>query len=231
MNAPNVFSTKSDAAYAEVRRRILAGELGPGSVLDQYQLADSMGMSITPLREALRRLRGEGPDPHRRAQEHPGRPAERHRGPRAVRDPAWPWTPRPRNSPPQRRTDADIKTLQNAAKHLVPVTRTWGEKGLLAHSAFHRAIYVASHNDNLIGMLDGLWDKSDRYRRLGLMLPSGAENRERDFVEHRKMMEMIIDQDAQGVADLMRQHIRLSLTVAAIDALDDQLSNANAGDR
>ena len=45
-----------------------------------------------------------------------------------------------------------IKTLQNAAKHLVPVTRTWGEKGLLAHSAFHRAIYVASHNDNLIGM-------------------------------------------------------------------------------
>ena len=80
-------------------------------------------------------------------------------------------------------------------------------------------------NDNMITMLDGLWDKSDRYRRLGLMLPSGADNRERDFVEHRKMMEMIIDRDAPGVADLMRQHIRLSLTVAAIDALDEQLGN------
>ena len=29
----------------------------------------------------------------------------------------------------QRRTDADIKTLRNAAKHLVPVTRTWGRRG------------------------------------------------------------------------------------------------------
>ena len=60
MSSPNLFSTKSDAAYAEIRRRILAGELAPGSVLDQYLLSDSMGMSITPLREALRRLRGEG---------------------------------------------------------------------------------------------------------------------------------------------------------------------------
>ena len=30
MSSPNLFSTKSDAAYAEVRRRILAGELAPG---------------------------------------------------------------------------------------------------------------------------------------------------------------------------------------------------------
>ena len=40
MSSPNLFSTKSDAAYAEVRRRILAGELAPGSVLDQYLLSD-----------------------------------------------------------------------------------------------------------------------------------------------------------------------------------------------
>ena len=90
MSSPNLFSTKSDAAYAEVRRRILAGELAPGSVLDQYQLSDSMGMSITPLREALRRLRGEGLidiDVHKNTRVDP---AERHRGPRAVRDPDGP---------------------------------------------------------------------------------------------------------------------------------------------
>ena len=60
-----------------------------------------------------------------------------------------------------------------------------GEEGLLAHSAFHRAGYVASHHETLVGMLDGLGDKSDRYRRWGLMLPSGAVARERDFAEHR----------------------------------------------
>ena len=225
MSSPNPFSTKSDAAYAEVRRRILAGELAPGSVLDQYLLSDQMGMSITPLREALRRLRGEGLidiDVHKNTRVTPlnGTEARELFEIRMALDPAA------AELAAERRTDSDIKILRNAAKHLVPVTRTWGEKGLLAHSAFHRAIYVASHNDNMITMLDGLWDKSDRYRRLGLMLPSGADNRERDFIEHRKMLEMIIDKDAQGVADLMRQHIRLSLTVAAIDALDEQLGNA-----
>jgi len=228
MSSPNLFSTKSDAAYAEVRRRILAGELAPGSVLDQYLLSDQMGMSITPLREALRRLRGEGLidiDVHKNTRVTPLTSTEA----RELFEIRLALDPAAAELAAGRRTDADIKTLKSAAKQLVPVTRTWGEKGLLAHSAFHRAIYVASHNDNLIGMLDGLWDKSDRYRRLGLMLPSGAENRERDFIEHGKMMEMIIDRDVQGVGDLMRQHIRLSLTVAAIDALDEQLGNAVAG--
>ena len=188
VNAPNVFSTKSDAAYAEVRRRILAGELAPGSVLDQYRLAEQMGMSITPLREALRRLRGEGLiiiDVHTTTRVAPLSAAEA----RELFEIRLALDPAAAELAAHRRTDTDIKTLRNAAKHLVPVTRTWGEKGLLAHSAFHRAIYVASHNDNLIGLLDGLWDKSDRYRRLGLMLPSGADNRERDFVEHATMME------------------------------------------
>ena len=224
MSSPNLFSTKSDAAYAEVRRRILAGELAPGSILDQYLLSDQMGMSITPLREALRRLRGEGLidiDVHKNTRVAPLSADEA----RELFEIRMALDPAAAELAAQRRTDADIKILQNAAKHLVPVTRTWGEKGLLAHSAFHRAIYIASHDDNLIGMLDGLWDKSDRYRRLGLLLPSGAENRERDFIEHQKMMEMIVDQDAPGIADLMRQHIRLSLTVAAIDVLDEQLGN------
>src|SRR6476660_3314940 len=219
MSSPNLFSTKSDAAYAEVRRRILAGELAPGSVLDQYLLSDSMGMSITPLREALRRLRGEGLidiDVHKNTRVTPLNATEA----RELFEIRMALDPAAAELAAQRRTDADIKTLRSAAKHLVPVTRTWGEKGLLAHSAFHRAIYVSSHNNNMITMLDGLWDKSDRYRRLGLLLPSGAE--------HRKMMEMIIDGDAPGVAELMRQHIRLSLTVAAIDALDEQLSSASA---
>jgi DNA-binding GntR family transcriptional regulator len=230
MSSPSLFSTKSDAAYAEVRRRILAGELAPGSVLDQYLLSDQMGMSITPLREALRRLRGEGLidiDVHKNTRVAPLSADEA----RELFEIRLALDPAAAELAAQRRTDADIKTLRSAAKHLVPVTRTWGEKGLLAHSAFHRAIYVASHNDNMITMLDGLWDKSDRYRRLGLLLPSGAENRERDFIEHRKMLEMIVDKDAPGVADLMRQHIRLSLTVAAIDALDEQLGNAASSKR
>ena len=71
-------------------------------------------------------------------------------------------------------------------------------------------------------MLDGLWDKSDRYRRLGLMLPSGAEPRMIDFVEHRKMMEIVIARDAAAAEALARRHIQHSLTASAIDALEEQ---------
>ena len=52
----SVFSSKGDVAYAELRHRILSGSLAPGSKLDQYELADDMSMSITPVREAIFRL-------------------------------------------------------------------------------------------------------------------------------------------------------------------------------
>ena len=54
------FATKSDLAYTRVRGLILSGELGPGAVLPQAALARTIGISTTPLREALRRLKQEG---------------------------------------------------------------------------------------------------------------------------------------------------------------------------
>src|SRR5437667_6981136 len=49
-----------DQVYAAVRSRILSGELAAGSRLRQTSLADELGVSRTPLREALRRLSTEG---------------------------------------------------------------------------------------------------------------------------------------------------------------------------
>jgi DNA-binding GntR family transcriptional regulator len=49
-----------DQVYAAVRSRILSGELPTGSRLRQTSLADELGVSRTPLREALRRLSTEG---------------------------------------------------------------------------------------------------------------------------------------------------------------------------
>src|SRR3984885_16080913 len=49
-------ATKADGVYLEVRNQILLGTLEPGSRVDYLQLSASLGVSITPLREALRRL-------------------------------------------------------------------------------------------------------------------------------------------------------------------------------
>lgn len=50
----------SDAAYVAIRDAIVAGELAPGAVLRDVELAGSLGLSRTPVREALQRLADEG---------------------------------------------------------------------------------------------------------------------------------------------------------------------------
>ncbi|GAA0529694.1 hypothetical protein GCM10011581_29920 [Saccharopolyspora subtropica] len=65
-------------------------------------------------------------------------------------------------------------------------------------------------------MLDDLWNKSDRYRRIGLELPPGEEPRTR---EHHELLDLIVAGDA-AARSRMRAHIERSLTGSALDALE-----------
>lgn len=53
-------STLADQVYEAVRNRILDGELQPGEFAREQELSDAMGVSRTPVREALGRLASEG---------------------------------------------------------------------------------------------------------------------------------------------------------------------------
>jgi GntR family transcriptional regulator, rspAB operon transcriptional repressor len=53
-------ASASVRAYDEIRRMILHGELAPGSLIAEEQLAAELGISRTPLREALHALLREG---------------------------------------------------------------------------------------------------------------------------------------------------------------------------
>src|SRR3954452_24811234 len=58
-----------EQVYRRVREAILEGEIAPGTVMSQVALADELGISRTPLREALRMLQTEGlinAEPNRR---------------------------------------------------------------------------------------------------------------------------------------------------------------------
>ena len=50
----------ADSAYEVLRSRILSGELAPGERLVEQTLAEDLGLSRTPVREAIRRLVHEG---------------------------------------------------------------------------------------------------------------------------------------------------------------------------
>jgi DNA-binding GntR family transcriptional regulator len=57
---PLAVASVVDLAYAAIRERILSGSLARGARVHQEELALALGVSRTPVREALRRLAAEG---------------------------------------------------------------------------------------------------------------------------------------------------------------------------
>ncbi|MCE7000716.1 GntR family transcriptional regulator [Saccharothrix sp. S26] len=212
------FTTKSDYAYTTVREKILSGEFTPGQVLNQATLARAIGISTTPLREGLRRLKSEGLvelDAHRdaRVTELTAEEARDLLELRGALDPlAVALAAR-------RRTEDDVRHLRAALRGLRPLRRDPGVEDLVAHRRFHAALYRASHNALLIATLDGLWDKTDRYRRFGLEAGRPDDERERTAAEHRELVEHVVAGDADAAADVMRRHVSGSLGAKAASRL------------
>ena len=178
-------------------------------------------MSITPA------ARG-GPPPQQRGADRPRHPPRRRvsvinaNEARQLFEVRLSLDPTAANSPPGDGPTTTSPPCGPPSTSSLPVTRQWGEEALTAHRTFHQAVYRASHNDVLIRLLDDLWDKSDRYRRLGLELPPGDEPRTRDLQEHHQLVSLIVDGRAAEAAQLMRGHITHSLTATAISALEDR---------
>jgi len=212
--------TKNAYAYEEVRQRILVGTLEPGQPLAQSQLAMELGVSLTPMREALRRLDAEGLvyiDAHKNA-----RVASLSAGEaRHLFEVRERMDPMAAALAAERRTPQDITRIEEAAALLSPLAGEVDLQSLAAHREFHRAIYTASHNELLINLLEGLWDKADRYRQIGLKArKDSAADRKRVDKEHRQIMRAVIAGNAAAAEKAMLEHVQRSLGRRAIDELE-----------
>jgi DNA-binding GntR family transcriptional regulator len=218
-----VLQTKGDFAYRLVRDQIIAGELPAGSVVQQRELAARLGISTTPLREALRRLDGEGLielDAHRNARVTELRAEEA----RDLLELRRSLDPLAAALAAERRSTSDLREIQAALRELAPLPVEATLEQLFAHRRFHRAIYRASHNELLIETLDGLWDKADRYRMLALQTDRGDEAREIKAREHEQLAQFIAAGDADSTRAVMLAHIDTSLAVTAAQRLSTELA-------
>lgn len=203
-------ATKSDLAYTRVRELILGGELEPGAVINQAVLAKSIGVSTTPLREALRRLMQQGLvelDAHRDARV-TRLDAEEARDLLEVRRSLDPMAA---SLAADRRTKQDLVEMRASLDGLEALPSNPTVTQLIAHRRFHTAIYRASHNALLVEMLDGLWDTADRYRRHGLQVERSPEERAMKAHEHTLLFQAITEGDAETAGEVMRAHIQTSL--------------------
>jgi DNA-binding GntR family transcriptional regulator len=205
-----LFATKSDFAYTRVRELILSGELEPGAVINQAVLARQIGISTTPLREALKRLKQQGLvelDAHRDARVTP-LDAEEARDLLEVRRSLDPLAA---NLAADRRTKQDVAEMRASLDGLQALPSNPSVQQLVAHRRFHTAVYRASHNALLVETLDGLWDTADRYRRHGLQVERTDDERAEKDREHRLLFEAIVEGDGFTAADVMTAHIETSL--------------------
>ncbi|MDU0478696.1 GntR family transcriptional regulator [Staphylococcus chromogenes] len=210
--------SKGVIAYHELRKRIISGQLPPGSRLQQYELADELKMSITPLREAIRQLASEGwirMETHRDATVADTNDAEA----RELLEVRYALEPLAAELAALRRTEEDLLEIRATAKALLPVSLESGEEAITAHRAFHTAIFTSAHNDVLTKTLEDIWDKSDRYRRLSLTYPADDGGRAVDFAQHHRLAKLIEEGDGPQAAELSREHIRNSLSAMRTGAL------------
>jgi len=210
--------TKAEVAYELVREQVLRGDLVPGAVIPQAALARELGVSTTPLREALRRLMTEGLvelDAHRDA-----------RVTRLTVEEARDLIEIRRSLDPlaaglaaERRTRDDLALIRETADELLPLRTDPGPAELLTHRRFHVAIYTASHNQMLVQTLDGLWDKADRYRRLALENGRTEEDLDRTHTEHLALVDAIAAGDSTAATAVMLAHVEASLGARAVARL------------
>ncbi len=199
--------TKAEAAYQQLRERIVEGSLAPGATINQERLAADLGLSITPLREALRRLEAEelvALSAHKIVRVVPLSRRELYELclTRGQLDPLA------ATLAAAEATDQEAQAILDLAAQQ-PAHDLRGR--LTANRRFHLAIYAASHNKVLAAILRQLWDRTDRYR----ILVIGDSGTHDDIgTEHQDIARAILGREGDLVAELMRHHVQQALQSA-----------------
>jgi DNA-binding GntR family transcriptional regulator len=206
--------SQAERVYAELRERLLRGDLPVGRRLVEAQLAAEYRTSRTPVREALRRLEGDG---------------------HVVRDRSGGMCP----SAPSVKSMRELYEVRLAIEELVARrAATAGERGRIeaieqdwraldaawhdtralprgpdfvyADERFHRQLASASGNDVAETMLG---DLNDRIRILRIYDFTTDDRIGATIAEHLEILGCVLARDADAAAAFMRAHVQRSALV------------------
>ena len=207
---PNFNVTKNeylplrDVVFKTLRQAILRGELKPGERLMEIQLANKLGVSRTPIREAIRKLELEGlvlMIPRKGAEvaditEKSLKDVLEVR--RALEELSVKLTC-------DRITKEEIKELEQAAENF---RKTMKSKDITeiaeADVRFHDVIYTATKNQKLIQLLNNLHEQMYRYR---IEYLKDEEVYPKLLKEHKEIIERINRGEKEEAARIVCEHI------------------------
>ncbi|MCC6008198.1 MAG: FCD domain-containing protein [Rhodobacteraceae bacterium] len=228
--APPPTNAAARTAYDTLRGAILYGALMPGDRLVAADLRARYGLGLTPIREALTRLAGEG---LAEGAAHQGlRVRGLDRAELADLMDTRARIERMAITGAIAAGDAEWEAEIVAAAHLLALTplpepgddgtasRLWEER----HRAFHFALVRACPSPWLLRLWNMLADHSERYRKLRLLHHAEPLAEVRDVVgEHAEIVEAVLAREAERAADLLDDH--LAATRRSADRLLARLEN------
>ena len=193
-----------DVVFQTLEQAILMGDLKPGERLMEIHLAEQLGVSRTPIREAIRKLEQEGlvvNIPRRGAYvaEITKKDLSDVLEVRSALEELAVELACRRISPEEL---AELKTA--CARFIDAIGQNDLEQSARQDIAFHDVIYKASRNDRLIQMATNLRMQMYRYRIEYLKDESAHPVL---IHEHRALIDCIERKDIPGAKNVMRSHI------------------------
>lgn len=193
-----------DIVFNTLRQAILKGELAPGERLMEVSLAQKLGVSRTPVREAIRKLELEGlvlMIPRRGAEV--ARISEKNLRDvlevrRGLEDLAIELAC-------ARITDSQIVELKKANVNFENSLTSNDVTAIAeADERFHEIIYKAAGNEKLVQVINNIKEQMYRYR---LEYIKDGTKRQKLVSEHKEIVAALERRNLQEAQELMRNHI------------------------
>ena len=193
-----------DVVFKTLRQAILKGELEPGERLMEIQLAERLGVSRTPIREAIRKLELEGlvlMIPRRGAEV--AKISEKNL--RDVLEVRRSLEELAIDLACQRIQEEELETLREAQKEFSAAVAA-GDAMEIAQTdeKFHEIIYSGTGNQKLMQILSNLREQMYRYR---LEYIKDANKRQILLVEHEQILKALSLRHVQEAKLAVREHI------------------------
>lgn len=193
-----------DVVFKTLRQGILTGELKPGERLMEIHLANKLGVSRTPIREAIRKLELEG-----LVTMIPRRGAEvaqiTVKGLKDVLEVRKALDALAAELACERITEEEIQGLKRACDNFEQITKTKdATKIARADVQLHDIIVKATGNERLSQMVNNLAEQMYRYRFEHI---KDATQHERLIGEHRKIYDSIMTRNKTAAAIAVKEHI------------------------
>ena len=208
----NEYLPLRDVVFNTLRQAILKGELAPGERLMEIQLAERLGVSRTPIREAIRKLELEG-----LVLMIPRKGAEvakiSARSLRDVLEVRRALEELAIELACQRMSEEEIDNLQKAQDDFKNAIAE-GDAMKIAETDehYHDVIYEGTQNAKLIQMLNNLREQMYRYR---LEYIKDEDKRKILILEHERVLKAVRSRKVAEAKEAMREHIdNQEITVA-----------------